>query len=138
MDTTPNGQADLVTISINPARFKKFFGRILHHWFLWLSILTAVIVYVVYRDSVWASIQRAGSQQVSQPEQNQPLFNNMIVAPKGNVTGAGFTVPVSRQVHITVKGSTASRLLINKLDDPVVRRTFTQSDMGVSCNQSSH
>src|SRR5205085_730570 len=103
MNATPNDEADLVTISINPARFKKFFERILHHWLLWLLILVAVVVYVVYRDAVWTSLQRVGTGQVSLPTQEQPLFNNMLLAPKGDVAGAKFTVPASRQVHITVK-----------------------------------
>jgi len=52
----------------------------------------------------------------------------MLLAPKGNVAGAKFTVPISRQVRITVKDSTAKRILINKLDGAIVR-TFTESDI---------
>lgn len=113
MHSRTNGQADLITISLNSARLKNF----IYKGSFWICIVLVGLVYAVVRDFVLTPARPATLPQASQ---ESVLLNTMMVAPKNNVSGATFNVPSSERIHITVKNSTANKVVINKLDGDVV------------------
>lgn len=124
MQRVANNQPDLITINVNPARFKN----VVYKSSFWLFLVVAGVIFAIVRDFITAHSQQTAAQQGSQINQGLPILSTMMVTPKNNVSGATFTVPVARKVHITIKDSTGNKIVINKLDGEVVC-TYAKSDV---------
>jgi len=114
MNGVPNSQASnsqpqLITVSVNLSRLKKPL-----YYVFWIGLLIVVIIYVLFRDEVWNYARQGGTPPTSTVSQSPPFPGRKMYAGKG-ASGNSFTVSSSRKIRITVRDSTGSHIVINKV-----------------------
>lgn len=81
-------------------------------------LLVGVAFYVAFRDQVWKESRPEGRPRPSDAAE-APLLHQRLFTGRGT-SGHTFTVTEAKTFHLTVRGSTGSHVVINKLMGPVV------------------
>lgn len=91
--------------------------RPLHSPKLWFLLFVAVITYTLYRDEAFTKTRQEDSPP-RHPVQALPLLSTTIMTVP-DAAGNVFTVDSTRQVQITVRESSAERILISRRNGPI-------------------